>query len=96
MDLYLRFPDRQRNERDREKLSGVSENGFTAPGNSKGESSVRTGDVFVFPPSEKFPGGYAMKVTGYTPIDNGQTYNYTAKPASTTTATHIVQTATDP
>lgn len=65
------------NESVMEKIGNLTENGFSLPADSQGRSAVGHGDVFVFPPSEQFPGGYAAKVTGVAPDGDGYYYSTT-------------------
>ena len=46
------------------KMESVSSEGFALPADPQGNSAISNGDVFVFPPSEEYPGGRAVKVTG--------------------------------
>lgn len=64
------------------KMSGVSDEGFSLPGDDNGNSSIWEGDIFVFPISELFPNGCAQKVTGKTTADGGKTWSYTTTEAA--------------
>ena len=59
----------------KEKMQSLSRNGFALPADPQGNSPISNGDVFVFPPSEDFPDGRAMKVTGIRA--EGDDYYYT-------------------
>ena len=57
------------------KMESVSSEGFALPADPQGNSAISNGDVFVFPPSEEYPGGRAVKVTGVKA--EGDDYYYT-------------------
>ncbi|MBQ7253674.1 MAG: Ig-like domain-containing protein [Bacteroidales bacterium] len=59
------------------QMQSVSKSGFALPADPQGNSAISNGDVFVFPDSEKFPGGRAMKVTGVRAEGDGYYYNTT-------------------
>ena len=57
-----------------DKMQYVSSGSFALPADANGCSTISNGDVFVFPPSEQFPGGYAAKVVGITADGNNFSY----------------------
>ena len=79
-----------------EKISNLTKDGFRLPADSWGNSSIGHGDVFVFPQSELFPGGYAAKVTDITPDGDGFYYSTTLATIDEIFETlHLEQTAMD-
>lgn len=79
-------------------VTDASYEGFSMPGDKYGVSTIKEGDVVVFPSSEEYPGGYAARVTGFNLGSDGKTYRYETTQAALTEVfenLHIEQTGLD-